>query len=191
MKRAFLAALVVLTLSLFAFVPTAQAQCSGYLCSLFNCPWYQHIADETFSNSCTNWGFSGTAGVTTNAMCGWSGNNVGYIGRNQYASGGTIAQTFQTSNSYLDIYDVSYFIETTNMSAGDTVNVYIIDTSTVPSTWNLIDTITSNTSCQKKTYSYTNPGWKNKAIQIRFEGNFASTSTFAYIDYVAFWQKTQ
>jgi len=180
----------IIALSFLMGAPGAQAQCSGGLCLLNNCPWYNHIADSTFSNGCSNWEYQGTAGVTTSNMCGWTSNPVGYLSRNTYASGGVIRQPFITSSSYLDVYSFEYFIETTNMQAGDVVNVYIVDASTSPSQWYLVDTITTNVSCSKRTHSFTNPGWKGHSMHVRFEGTFASTSTKAHIDYVSFWQKT-
>jgi hypothetical protein len=109
------------------------------------------------------------------------------MSRNLYASGGIVAQTFSTSSQLEDVYSFEYFIETTNMQPGDTINVYVIET--YPLTRHLVDTITTNVSCLKRTHSFTNPGWKGRLMQVRFEGNFGSTSTSAYIDYVAFWQR--
>lgn len=193
MNKTSLIRLAIVALALLAGVPAVQAQCSpGGYCALNPCPWYNHIADSTFSNSCPNWEFQGTAGVTTsNTMCGWYGNPVAYISRNFGATGGIIRQPFVTSSSLQDVYSFEYFIETTNMQAGDVVKVYIVDASVYPAQWYLVDTITTNVSCAKRTHWFTNPGWKGHSMHVRFEGNFASTATKAYIDYVSFWQKTQ
>jgi hypothetical protein len=188
-KNKWLLAGLVVLFSLAAGAPAVQAQCSGGWWCSGGCTWYNHIADGTFSYGCTNWGYSGTAGVTSSNVCGYTGNNVAYISRNLYASGGIVAQTFSTSNQLGDVYSFEYVIETTNMQAGDTVNVYVIDSNTYPSTWHLVDTITTNVSCLKRVHSFTNPGWKGHLMQVRFEGNFGSTSTSAYIDFVAFWQR--
>jgi hypothetical protein len=188
MKNVCLVALAVAVLSLFA-APAAQAQCSGYACPYFNCPWYQLLGDVTFDNGC-GWGFSGTAGVTSTDMCGYSGNNVGYISAFMYSHGGTIAQTVATNSGQYDDdeFMLEFFIDTSNMQTGDAIDVYIIDQTA--STWNHVDTITSNESCVRKSYTFTSPGWKGHTLQVRFEGAIASSSTIAKFDYVVLWQHT-
>ncbi|MES1243848.1 MAG: hypothetical protein ABUT39_19740 [Acidobacteriota bacterium] len=191
MNKPFLAGMVILALVLFAIAPAAQAQaqCSGYYCEFENCFFYDQIADGTFSFGCPNWGYAGTAGVTLSNMCGYP-NNVAYISRNLYSTGGVVAQVFSTSNDFLDEYSFEYFVETSNMQPGDKVDVYVIESNGYPPQWHLVDTITTNVSCLRRVHHFTNPGWKGHLMWVRFEGNFGSTSTSAYIDYVAFWQKT-
>src|SRR6185295_6687205 len=190
MNKLSLIGLAIVALALFAGAPAAQAQCSGYYCPYGGCPWYNHIADGGFNYGCPNWGFSGTAGVTSTNMCGYTGNQVAYISRNLYATGGSVAQSFTTKSDLGDVYSFEYKIETTNMQPGDSVKVYVIDSQTYPPQWYLVSTITTNVSCLKKTHSFTNPGWTGHRMQVRFVGNFGSTSTSAYIDFVAFWQRT-
>jgi len=185
-KRLIYTALVV-TLFLVT-VPGVQAQCSGYYCPFGVCPWYNHLGNSTFSSDCA-WAYAGTAGRTSTSMCGWVGNDVGYISRGLYNTGGEIKQTFQTSTSFLDIYSFEYSIETSNMQSGDTVKVYVIDAQAYPSIWYLVDTITTNVSCSQRSKTSNYPNWTGHLMQVRIVGNFSSTTTTAYVDNVSFWQK--
>lgn len=187
MKRLFV--LIAMFVALLANTPAANAQCSGALCPFGGCPWYNHIGNSTFESSCA-WDFAGAAGYTVTNMCGWTGNNVGQMTRNQYQSVGRISQAFNTSNDYLDVYSLSYFIETTNMQSGDHVDVYIIDFTSWPYTWHFVESVTTNLSCERRDFSYPNPGWKGHSLAVWFESSFGSSSTSAYIDNAAFWQKT-
>ena len=187
MKSLIYTALVVILF--LAAAPTARAQCSGYRSPYFPFNWYNHLGNGTFSDDCA-WGYAGTAGRTTTSMCDYPGNNVGYISRGLYNTGGEIAQTFQTSTSYSDIYSFEYFVETSNMQSGDIVEVYVIDSQSYPSVWHLVDTITTNVSCSHRVTTINYPNWKGHLMQVRFIGNFSSTATTAYVDYVTFWQKT-
>ena len=190
MNKLALIILAIIALALFCGAPAAQAQCSGYYCPFGACPWYNHIADGTFSYGCTNWSYFGIAGVTSSNMCGYTGNQVAYISRNAYTAGGYFGQPFSTKSDLGDVYSFEYFVETVNMQPGDSVKVYVIDAQTYPAQWHLVDTITTNVSCSKRTHSFTNPGWKGRLMSVRFVGNFGSTSTTAYFDFVAFWQRT-
>jgi hypothetical protein len=76
------------------------------------------------------------------------------------------------------------------MQSGDTVKVYVIDSQTYPSVWYLVDTIATNVSCSQRSKAFNNPNWTGHLMQVRFIGNFSSTATIAYVDYVSFWQKT-
>jgi hypothetical protein len=187
MKRLIYTALVVVLFLVTA--PMVHAQCSGYSCPYGGCNWYNHLGNNTFSSDCA-WGYSGTAGRTSVSMCGYAGNDVGYISRGLYNTGGEIKQTFQTSTSFLDTYSFEYTVETSNMQSGDTVKVYVIDSQTYPSVWYLVDTIATNVSCSQRSKAFNNPNWTGHLMQVRFIGNFSSTATIAYVDYVSFWQKT-
>jgi hypothetical protein len=186
MKQVLVA--VLLFLGVMAAAPSAQAFCSGYYCGVGNCPYYQHLIDDTFENGCNAWYYGGTAGQTTSTMCGWTGDNHAYITSAGFIHGGLVKQGFTTSTAFLDNYNVQYIIDLSGMQSGDYVTAVVRDLTT--STDTTLATYTSDASCDSEGFVLTSTGWNGHNLELRFEGYIASSSTMVKLDYVAFWQKT-
>ena len=190
MKRLILIAVIA---AVAVIAPVAQAQnCSQYACRVGNCPWTELVIDSGFAfPSCHAWSYVGGASLSSGSLC----NSTQPYGQIVYNGGllhvGQITQTFPTRNGATDLdnFNFQYTIESSDMQSGDTVKVYVTDTTTNITL--LTDTFTADTWCNNVSHSYTNAGWKGHSLRVNFKATLADTSTVVKITGVNMWQQYQ
>jgi hypothetical protein len=190
MKRLAIVLPLILVFSLYA--PFAEATCSGYHCRVGNCPWYELVIDEGFSQpSCNAWSYSGGAVASSGAMCSYTNEPYAlltYLGGFSHIS--TVQQTLTThsDSGALDDYDFNYTIETDGMQSTDVITVKIIDLNTSIST--TIDTFTGvDMWCNSVSKSLgSKPEWRGHQLKIQFQATLHDTTTTVKVMGVDLWQ---
>lgn len=176
----------VSVLALFALAGTASAQtCSRSGCQVGPCVEENLLVDSSFSESCSQWSFSGNA----QRYSGWAqfseynSSNIGVLTQNQVADVG---------GSY---FAFTYYVqfENTQPTYWQELDVFIYDANTGQQlAW--VDTLTGyagNFSWQRRDITLgTHSDWRNRNLQVRIEGYTYYGATFK-VTGVGLWQTYQ